>query len=216
MSIVAIRAAIEAQLAAVPAIIPAVAVTVTPGNPAVFSSGATPHGLVSGIPVTLPGYTGGTPALPETYIVVVLSPTTFTLQNSGTKAAIAVTIAGTGGSVLASLTAYHNSNFPVVSGVPYQLTHMITFKPDEPTQGGGYYREHGVFQVTLVYPAGVGIGAMTARAELIRSYFKKGTTLVNSGVKTIIPNTPEFGYMQGSSSDVSLPVKIGYRADIYS
>jgi hypothetical protein len=215
MSIVAIRAAIEAQLAAVPAIIPAVAVTVTPGSPALFTS-ATPHGLVSGIPVTLPGYTGGTPALPETYIVVVLSPTTFTLQNSGTKAAIAVTIAGTGGSVLASLTAYHNSNFPVVSGVPYQLTHMITFKPDEPTQGGGYYREHGVFQVTLVYPAGVGIGAMTARAELIRSYFKKGTTLVNSGVKTIIPNTPEFGYMQGSSSDVSLPVKIGYRADIYS
>jgi hypothetical protein len=93
---------------------------------------------------------------------------------------------------------------------------MITFKPDEPTQGGGYYREHGVFQVTLVYPAGVGIGAMTARAELIRSYFKKGTTLVNAGVKTIISNTPELGFMQGSSSDVSLPVKIGYRADIYS
>jgi len=215
MSIVAIRAAIEAQLASVPAIIPAVAVTVTPGNPALFTS-ATPHGLVSGIPVTLPGYTGGTPALPDTCLVVVLSPTTFTLQNSGTKAAIAVTIPGTGGSVLASLTAYHNANFPVVSGVPYQLTHMITFKPDEPTQGGGYYREHGVFQVTLVYPAGVGMGAITARAELIRSYFKKGTTLVHSGIKTVISETPSIGYMQGSSSDVSLPVKIGYRADIYS
>ena len=215
MSIVAIRAAIETQLASVPAIIPAIAVTVTPGNPALFTS-ATPHGLVSGIPVTLPGYTGGTPALPDTYLVVVLGPTTFTLQNSGTKAAIAVTIPGTGGSVLASLTAYHNANFPVVSGVPYQLTHMITFKPDEPTQGGGYYREHGVFQVTLVYPAGVGMGAITARAELIRRYFKKGTTLVHSGIKTVISETPSIGYMQGSSSDVSLPVKIGYRADIYS
>jgi hypothetical protein len=93
---------------------------------------------------------------------------------------------------------------------------MVTFKPDEPTQGGGYYREHGVFQVTLVYPVGTGVGAITARAELIRSYFKKGTTLLDSGITTTIADTPEFGYLQGSSSDISMPVKIGYRADIYS
>jgi hypothetical protein len=215
MSIVAIRAAIETQLATVPPIIPAVFVSVAVGNPAMFTT-VGPHNLATGIPVVLPGYTGGTPALQDTYIVVVTSPTTFTLKNAATNAPIAVTIPGTGGSVLASLTAYHNANFPVVSGVPYQLAHMITFKPDEPTQGGGYYREHGVFQVTLVYPAGVGMGAITARAELIRSYFKKGTTLVHSGIKTVISETPSIGYMQGSSSDVSLPVKIGYRADIYS
>jgi hypothetical protein len=215
MSIVLIRAALEAKLATVPPIVPALAFTVAVGNPAVFTT-ATPHGLVTGTPVTLPGYTGGTPALAGAYLVVVQSPTTFNLQNSATKAFIAVTIPGTAGSVLANLTAYQNAVFQSATGVPYQLIHMTTFKPDEPTQGGGYYREHGVFQVTLVYPVGVGIGAITARAELIRSFFKKGTTLVNGGITTVIPDTPEFGYLQGSSDDISLPVKIGFRADIYT
>lgn len=215
MSIVAIRAALEARLATVPPILPAVPFTVAAGNPAVFTTTG-PHGLVTGTPATLPGYTGGTPALTGNYLVVVLSPTTFNLQNSATKAFLAVTIPGSGGGVLANLTAPQNSSYQVVSGVPYQLIHMTTFKPDEPTQGGGYYREHGVFQVTLVYPLGVGVGAISARAELIRSYFKKGISLVNAGVTTVIPETPEFGYQQGSSDNISLPVKIGYRADIYT
>ena len=215
MSINAIRAALETQLATVPPIVPAVAFTVAVGAPAVFTS-ATPHGLLTGTPVNLPGYTGGTPALPGNYLVVVLSPTTFNLQNSATKALVAVTIPGSGGSVLASLTAYPNASYQVVSGVPYQRIHLVTFKPDEPTQGGGYYREHGVFQVTLVYPVGVGVGAIHARAELIRSYFKKGSTFANAGVTTVIEDTPELGYLQGSTDNISLPVKIGYRADIYS
>jgi hypothetical protein len=210
----AIRAALETRLAAVPAIMPAVAFAVAVGAPAVFST-ATPHGLVTGVPVTLPGYTGGTPALAGSYLVVVLSATTFNLQNSATKALVAVTIPGNGGSVLANLTAAQNASYPAVVGVPYQKIHIISFKPDEPTQGGGYYREHGVFQVTLVYPAGVGVGAVIARAELIRSFFKKGLTLENAGVKTVIIDTAEFGHMPDSSDNITLPVKIGYRADIY-
>ena len=215
MSMIAIRAALEAQLATVPVLLPAVAFTVVAGSPAVFTT-AGPHGLVTGLPVALPGYTGGTPALTGAYLVVVLSPTTFNLQNSATKALLAVTIAGNGGSVLASLTAFQNASYQVVQGVPYQLIFMTPFKPDEPTQGGGYYREHGVFQVTLVYPVGVGVGAIMARAELIRSFFKKGLTLISGSVKVIIIDTPSFGYTQGSSDSIELPVKISYMADIYT
>lgn len=215
MSMTAIRAALETQLATVPAILPAQAFSVGAGSPAVFTT-ATPHGLITGMQATLPGYTGGTPALPNVYSVVVLTSTTFNLQNSATKTLLGVTIPGTGGSVLVNLTAYQNAVFQVVVGVPYQLIHIVTFKPDEPTQGGGYYREHGVFQVTLVYPVGVGTGAIIARAELIRSYFKKGMSFVNSGITVVIPDTPEFGYLQGSADNISLPVKIVYRADIYS
>ena len=215
MSIVAVRAALEAQLATVPALVPAVPFTVAAGSPAVFTTTG-PHGLVTGTPVTLPGYTGGTPSLPNTYTVLVLSPTSFNLQNTATKALLAVTIPGNGGSVLANLTAYQNAAYPVVQGIPYQLVFMTMFKPDEPTQGGGYYQEHGVFQVTLVYPVGVGVGAIMARAELIRSYFKKGSTFIYSGIKVIISDTPEFGYTQGASDSLSLPVKIWYRADIYT
>lgn len=216
MSMIAIRAALEARLAQVPPILAPVALaSVSTGSPALFTTAA-PHGLLPGTPVVLPGYAGGTPALDGDYLVVVLSPTTFNLQNTATKALLAVTIPGIGGSVLANLTAEQNASYPAVTGLPYQLIHVVTFKPDEPTQGGGYYREHGVFSVTLVYPVGVGAGAITARAELIRSFFKKGSTLSNSGITVTIPDTPEFGYEQGSSSNISMPVKIGYRADIYS
>lgn len=215
MSMVLIRAALETRLAQVPPLVPAVAFTVGAGSPALFTTTG-PHGLVTGMPVTLPGYTGGTPSLNGQYLVIVLSPTTFNLQNSATKAPLAVTIPGTGGSVLGNLTASQNTSYQVVQGVPYQLLFVTTFKPEEPTQGGGYYREHGVFQVTLVYPVGIGVGAIMARAELIRSSFKKGTALVNGGVTTVISDTPEFGYLQGSSDSIELPVKIWYRADIYS
>jgi hypothetical protein len=215
MSMVAIRAALETQLGTVPPILPATAFTVVAGNPAVFTT-ATPHGLVTGMQCTLPNYTGGTPALTGKFIAIVLSSTTFNLQNSATKAPIAVTIAGSSGSILADLTAYQNTSYQAVQGVPYQLIHMTTFKPDEPTQGEGYYQEHGVFQVTLVYPVGIGVGAITARAELIRSSFKRGTFLTNAGVKVTVPFTPEFGYLQGGSDSIELPVKIEYRADIYT
>ena len=215
MSLVKIFAVMKAQLGLVPNIIPEVAVSVAAGSPAVFTSVA-PHLLKSGLSVILTGYTGGTPALTDTYLAIVTGANTFTLQNSATKAPVAVTIPGSGGSVRAVLTADHNAVYPVVAGVPYQLVHIIPFKPDEPTQGGGYRREHGVFQVTLVYPAGVGDGAVLARGELVRSFFKKGTTLVYDGATVLIDETPEFGYLQGASDNISFPVKIGYSSNVYS
>jgi hypothetical protein len=93
---------------------------------------------------------------------------------------------------------------------------VIPFKPEEPTQGVGYYQEHGVFQVTLVYPVGIGVGAIAARAEVIRSAFKKGSTFVNSGLTVTISDTPELGNFAAVADSFSLPVKISYLAHIYS
>lgn len=49
-----------------------------------------PHLLVTGDQVVIAGHTGSTPAVNGTYIVTVLSPTTFSIP-------LAVTVAGTGG-----------------------------------------------------------------------------------------------------------------------
>lgn len=215
MSMLSIRAALEAQLDTVAPIIPAVPFTVSGGANALFTC-ATPHGLLDGVPVRVTGYTGGTPGLTGMYLFKRVSSTTFYLQDSATKAYIGVTIAGSGGSILASLTAYQNAMYQTVIGIPYQLIHLVPFKPDEPTQGAGYYREHGVFQVTLVYPAGRGIGAILSRAEVIRNSFKKGFTFVYGGITTTIFETPEFGLIASDQHDITLPVKIGYWADVYN
>ena len=215
MSMVSILAALRTQLETLPAIVPAASIaSVAVAANALFTT-ATPHGLVTGTPVRLVGYAGGTPALTGLYLVKVASSTTFYLQDGATKAFIGVTIAGSGGSVLASLTAYQGQMYQVVPGVPYQLIHLVSFKPEEPTQGGGFYREHGVFQVTLIYPPNKGDGALIARAELIRSYFRKGMEFSYGGVTVRIFDTPEFGYFATMDDSVSMPVKIGYSADIY-
>lgn len=216
MSIVLILAALKARLESVPAIIPATAISsVAVATNALFTT-ATPHGLLTGTPVKVLGYAGGTPSLGGLYLIKVASSTTFYLQDGATKAYIGVTLAGSGGSVLASLIAYQGQLYQAVPGVPYQLIHVVPFKPEEPTQGGGFYREHGVFQVTLVYPPNYGDGALMARAELIRSYFKKGAEFSYGGIKTKVFDTPEFGYFVTNEDSISMPVKISYSADIYN
>ena len=217
MSYLKVRLALEANLATLANIIPEVAITgVAVAANALFTT-ATPHGLATGTPVRVLGYTGGVPALVgSVYLVKVASANTFYLQNSGTKDYVAVTMAGTGGTVQAVLTAYENAIYQPAVGVPYQLIQFVSFKPDEPTQGGGYYREHGVFQVTLVYPVGVGTGALLARAELIRNAFKKGTEYTYDGVKVQITDTAEYGYLAADADYVMLPVKIGYSAQIFN
>lgn len=216
MSIVKVRAALEAQLALVEAIIPSVGIlSVAIGATAVFTTVAA-HGLVTGVLVTLPGYTGGTPTLAGVYNAVVLSSTTFSLQNTATKATVSLTAAGSGGVVAANLTSFQNAIYQPVSGVPYQEVHMVPFKPHEPTQGAGFYREHGLFQVTLVYPLGVGTGALLARAEMIRSSFRRGSSFESGGVTVQIPETPELGNLDGSEDSVRLPVKIYYSANIFN
>lgn len=216
MSLVKVRAALELQLATVANIIPSAAIlSVSVGNAAVFTT-STPHNLISNALVTLPGHSGSTPALTGVYVVIVLSPTTFSLQNSATKATMSVTVAGSGGVVQANLTSFQNALFQPVVGLPYQEIHLVPFKPDEPTQGAGYYREHGLFQVTLVYPLGVGVGAMLARAELIRSSFRRGSSFASGGVTVQILETPEFGRLDGDEDSLRMPVKVYYSANIFN
>lgn len=217
MSIVKIRAALETQLATAAGILPSTPLSaVGVGTSALFST-ATDHGLVTGVQVSLPGYTGGVPELTDMYKVQVQSSTTFYLQNSATGVIISATAAGSGGVVTPNLTALQNVNFLPVPGVPYQKVYLVPFKPDDQVQGAGFYQEVGLFQITLVYPNGVGTGAALARAELLRSLFKKGSTFVNGGVTVQVAETPELGYLDQSDEDqIQLPVKIPYMAQIFN
>ncbi len=215
MSQVKILAALKSALASVPAIIPAVSIaSVSLGSPAVFTT-STPHLLVSGLDVIVSNYVGATPNIDGMYRVTVLSASTFTLQNSATKALIGVTIAGSGGSVLANLTSWPNASFQCPVGVPYQEVDILVATPYEPTQGGGYRKEQGILQVTLNYPRGVGDGAMTVRSDLIRSYFPKGATFAYGGVTVGIPKAARLGTAFGTADSYCIPIKITYDADIF-
>ena len=112
-------------------------------------------------------------------------------------------------------TAYENVPFTPVTGTPYQRAYLMPATPANPTMGDGYYREQGIFQVTLMYPLQAGPKTAADRAELIRTAFKRGTTLTSGTVSVIIERTPEIGQGRVDGDRWALPVKIRWYAGIY-
>ena len=126
--------------------------------------------------------------------------------------------------------AWENVPFTPVTGVPYAAAYLLPATPANPTMGDGYYREQGIFQVTLMYPLQAGPKTAADRAELIRAAFKRGTSITIDGIDnwydyffsppcggitTIVERTPEIGQGRVDGDRWALPVKIRWFAGIY-
>jgi len=112
-------------------------------------------------------------------------------------------------------TAWENVPFTPVTGTPYQRAYLMPATPANPTMGDGYYREQGIFQVSLMYPLQAGPKTAADRAELIREAFKRGTSMTSGGITTIVERTPEIGQGRVDGDRWALPVKIRWYAGIY-
>lgn len=112
-------------------------------------------------------------------------------------------------------TAWENVPFTPVSGTPYQAAYLLPATPANPTMGDGYYREQGIFQVSLFYPLQAGPVTAAARAILIQTTFKRGTTMTSGTVKVIVERTPEIGQGRVDGDRWHVPVKIRWFAGIY-
>jgi hypothetical protein len=110
-------------------------------------------------------------------------------------------------------TAYENAPYTPVAGTPYQAVYLLTAPPDNPTVGDNFYREKGIFQVTLNYPLQTGSAAAAARAELIRAAFKRGTTLTSGSDTVKIDTTPEISQGRVDGDRWALPVRITWFSD---
>lgn len=88
-------------------------------------------------------------------------------------------------------TAYENTPYTPVDGVPYQRAYLILATPDNPTLGGSFYREVGVFQVNLYYPLQSGTVTASTKADAIRNTFKRGNSFVKDDHIIAIEKTPE-------------------------
>lgn len=212
MSIAKVRAALEIQLDAMPGIIPSVGIVSSAGG--VFKT-VSPHLLEAGLHVTVSDHTGSGAVNGSYMVAEVLSETTFTLDDIVSK--LDVVSNGTGGSVIANLTAWENMYFPVLANrVPYQKVNLIRAQPENPTFGDGFYREQGILQVTLIYPLQLGVGEAESRAELIRSTFPRGASFSNGGIVVHIDTTPEIMPAHVFDEGYMVPVRIYYYANIFN
>ncbi len=111
-------------------------------------------------------------------------------------------------------TAWENVPYTPVAGTAYQAAYLLTATPENPTMGDEFYRERGIFQITLFYPLQAGTATAAARAESIRTLFKRGTSITSGGITVIIETTPEIAQGRVDGDRWALPIKIRWFAGI--
>ena len=111
-------------------------------------------------------------------------------------------------------TAWENVGYTPVTGTPYQAAFVMPATPENPTMGDDFYREQGIFQISLFYPLDVGTGVAEARAELIKTTFKRGTSMISGTVTVRIDRTPDISAGRVDGDRWHIPVKIRWFAGI--
>jgi len=110
-------------------------------------------------------------------------------------------------------TAWQNAPYTPVAGTAYQQVFLLPATPSNPTLGDGFYREQGIFQITLMYPIQAGSSAAETRAELIRTAFKRGTSMTSGGVTVKVEATPEISQGRVDGDRWAVPVKVRWFSD---
>lgn len=110
-------------------------------------------------------------------------------------------------------TAWENVPFEPPDA-PWQDVTLQLDAPIRPTFGDSFWRQRGHLQVLLVYPLNTGTAAVMARAELIRTTFPQGLTLVSGSVRILLETNAEIARGRELSGWYQVPVTIPFTADI--
>lgn len=113
-------------------------------------------------------------------------------------------------------TAYEGFPFEVPSSGLYQRTQFVVQPPDDPVIGDKYYRERLEFQIFVVGPAGVGTTEVDTRAELLRTHFYKGFTMVVDNMRIYVLRTPQISGTSVVQDKVIIPVLIDLVGEVYN
>lgn len=115
----------------------------------------------------------------------------------------------------AANTAYENTTFTPKADFPHQLSRLVPLPVENPTFGDNYNREIGFYQIVLSYPKGKGVGTLSTMADMVKDYFKRGTTLVEGSDKIIIDRTPEISSVYINDNRAEITIRIRYYSEQY-
>lgn len=113
-------------------------------------------------------------------------------------------------------TVHQGQSYDPIVGTPYAAIYLLPANPENPTMGDGFYRETGILQITLNYPAGEGTADATARAQAIRSLFRRGAAFTYGGTVVQVDRTPAITDGEGDEGFIAVIVRIRWHADIYT
>lgn len=110
-------------------------------------------------------------------------------------------------------TAWENTSFNPVNGIPYQKVDLLFAQPDN-SEFGSNYMELGILQVTLMYPLSMGTFDMENRIDLLTKKFKRGASF-SSGNQTVIINSSPWATGGVRDGDRwAAPVKIRWQTNV--
>ena len=112
-------------------------------------------------------------------------------------------------------TAFEGVSFTTPTGL-YQRLQFIIRQPDDPVLGKGYYRERLSMQVFVCAELNKGTAEAIARAELIRNWFAKGTTLQEQNIRIHVLSTPQITGTVVTQDRLVCPVLIELTAEVYT
>ena len=108
-------------------------------------------------------------------------------------------------------TAGENSTYTPVTGTAYQSLQYVGEVKDSPgVTNDSWTRIDGIYQVTLCYPSGTGAVAARTRADLVSNHFKRGTVLIESGIKVQFNAQPQINAPLTPTGWYCLPVRLFY------
>jgi hypothetical protein len=111
-------------------------------------------------------------------------------------------------------TSFENAAFILpIYPAPYQIVNILFARPDN-REYGARHEELGYMQVKLMYRLQVGTADVAARAELLRSTFKRGNTFTSGGITVMVTETPSIGAGIVEGDRYAVAVKIPFHSNI--
>jgi hypothetical protein len=115
-------------------------------------------------------------------------------------------------------TAWENSVFIPINGIPYQVVDLLLADPENPTIGSPvvpqFYREKGIFQVTLKYPINTGPKDAYTKVQALRDAFPYRKAFTSGSMTVIVLRTPTVSPGRIDGDRWSVPVKIPFFANV--
>lgn len=112
-------------------------------------------------------------------------------------------------------TAWENTGFVPVDGVPFQRVNMLPVSPEDDVIGREMVKLRGLLQVTLCYPAGKGRGEVQARVDALRAHFAPPLTLTNGGIKVQVVDTARVSAGFADGGRWCVPVTIPWHSFVF-
>lgn len=105
-------------------------------------------------------------------------------------------------------TAAENVVYAPVNGTPYQILNLLINNPVDHAVNFDINEQRGIFQISLMYPLGVGRGAAQYRAQAISAHFAPAQDLIEAGTKVEIRQTVKIGQGYEDEGRWRVPVSV--------